>query len=218
MGETTPAGATPVVTDATSVQTAAPQIAEPSATDYPDGMGDAGKQALDRMKASATEAKASSKEAEARARKAEKALADIQAASQSDTEKAIAAARKEGADEADAKWSARGRLAEVKRALAEAGCTSAGLAAKADEFAKLEFDEDGELVGLDKAVAAVKAATPILFGAKRPGSWDAGSPTALGSAPTFRASQLNDRAFYVANQAAIMQALRDGRVVDDNPK
>ncbi len=214
MTETTPAGATPVAAGATPAQTppaepvAAPQITpDPSATDYPDGLGDAGKQALDRMKATA-------KDAESRAKKAEKALADIQAASQSDSEKAIAAARLEGATEAGAKADARVRRAEVRAALTAAGCSAVDIVAKADEFAELEVDEDGNVIGLDKAVAAVKAANASLFGAKRPtGSADAGSATSTGAPQTtFTRAQLRDPAFYQANKAAIQAAQAAGRI------
>lgn len=209
----TVAGATPVVAGAMPAQNppavpvAAPPTTDASATDYPEGLGDAGKQALDRMKAAA-------RDAESRAKKAEKALADIQTASQSESEKAIAAARLEGATEATAKADARVRRAEVRAALTAAGCSAVDIVAKADEFAALEVDDEGNVLGLDKAVTAVKAANAALFGARRPtGSADAGSTTSAGAPQTtFSRSQLRDPVFYQANKAAIQAAQAAGRI------
>jgi hypothetical protein len=188
---------------------AAPET-EP-ATGTAEALGEGGKQALQQERDAR-------KTAERELKKLTDRLAALELAGKSEQEQAVAKAKAEGASEAMVKADAKVRRAEVKAALAAAGCTKSDLLANAPAFASLAVDEDGNVAGLNEEVSKAKTAYSELFGGKRPGSWDAGSPTALGSAPTFRASQLNDRAFYVANQAAIMQALRDGRVVDDNPK
>ena len=204
--ETKTAGATPVATGATPAQTAAPQT-EPdaSATEYPAGLGDAGKQALDRMKAAA-------KEAEARAKKAEHELEAIRAATQSESEKAIAAARKEGATEAAAKADARVRRSEVRRMLAAAGCVDVDIAARADDFAGLPVSEDGDVEGLPKAVEAFKAAHASLFATRSVGSPDAGTGGRSAAVATFTREQLRDSRFFQEHAAEIEQAMLAGRI------
>ncbi len=178
MTDSQPAGATPVVPGAMPGQTpaqpaaAAPATPSQSATDYPDGMGDAGKRALDAMKAE--------RDAALKAQKnADKALADLQAATASDADKALAQARKDGAAEVLVKAQDQIRRSEVKAALAAAGLQAGliPLAARADEFASLKVNDDGDVEGLGAAVDAFKKAQPDLFkpaaGAGRPAG-DAG--------------------------------------------
>src|SRR3954468_8968302 len=101
---TTSAGATPAAEGATPPQTppatpapstqpvpASTSPGDPSADDAL-GLGDAGKRALDAMKAERNAAVTAAKAAE-------RQLEELRAASLSETEKAIAAARKAGADD-----------------------------------------------------------------------------------------------------------------------
>jgi len=105
------------------------------------------------------------------AAKAEKERADaLETATKSETEKAIAAARKEGNLEATTKLTAAIRKAEVKAALTAAGLSTEflGVAVKADQFEAIEVGENGEVSGLDSALEAFKAAFPAMF--KAPGA------------------------------------------------
>lgn len=203
----TPAGATPVVPDATPGQSATDASSAAPATGTGDQLGEAGKRALEAERATA-------REAQKRATAAEKALAELQAAHQTDQEKAIAQARAEGVAEAMAKGHLIVRRSEVRRALATAGCSDVDLAATAGEFADLAVTETGDVEGLDKAVTAFKAAHPALFTTAKPASFDQG--TGGGQRPaagrTFTRAQLADHAFYLANKAEITDALRDGRI------
>jgi hypothetical protein len=178
MTETATAGATPVVGGATPPQSppaqpaaAAPSVQVPSATDdYPEGLGDAGKRALDRMKAERDAATAS-------ARTAEKERDELKAKGVTESERAVADAKKAGAAEVTERFHGQIRRAEVRAALTSAGINASvlDLAAKADEFAALTVTDSGEVSGLDAAVEAFKRARSDLFGAKttpRPG--DAG--------------------------------------------
>lgn len=90
---------------------------------------------------------------------------DLELATKSDAEKAIAQAKQEGAAEVTAKWSDAVRRAEVKAALTVAGINSSLLdwATSAPEFASLKVSESGEVEGLADAIKAVKAAKPDLF-------------------------------------------------------
>lgn len=205
--QTTTAGATPVVPDATSGQSAPAQSAPADATSTDEPLGDAGKGALQAERKAAREA---TKRAEA----AERELEALRTANQSDQEKAIAAARKEGAAEAKAQADARVRRSEVRRVLATAGCVDVDIAAMAGDFSDLAVTEDGDVEGLDKAVAEFQKAHPTLFGSKRPtGSADAGSTTSAGAPQTtFTRAQLRDPAFYQANKDAIHAAQAAGRI------
>lgn len=158
-------GATPPQTQPATTTPAAPApTAAPSApaTGDPDALGDAGKQALDRMKAERNAERD-------RAKKAEDELEQLRSASKSETEKAIDAAKKTGASEVQARYEAQIRRSEVKAALAAQGVNPQllELAPRADHFAALKVTEDGSVEGIDEAIKAFKAAAPDAF--KAPG-------------------------------------------------
>jgi hypothetical protein len=215
MPDNASAGATPVVAGATPAQTA-PQgdtgAAAPVETDELDGdaanLGEPGKRALARMKAELA--------AEARARKvAEKELEGLRTASQSEQEKAIAQARQEGAAEALSKANTRVRRSEVRRVLAGQGCLDVDLAATAIEFAELEVDDNGEVLGLDKAVTAFRSAHTTLFAPKRPtGSADAGGNGRPAPQSEFTREQLRDPKFYAEHREDILKARATGNITD----
>lgn len=188
---TTPAGATPAAGGATPPQTPpaasapAPQsqpaptpTPDPSAPDDTQGLGDAGKRALDAMKAERNAALAAAKAAE-------RELEQIKAASLSESEKAIAAARKAGADEVTERLHARVRRAETKLALARAGAVPSLIEdlANAAEFASLVVDDADQVAGLDDAIKAHRSRVPDAYrapAAPGPGSVD-GGPRAPGT-------------------------------------
>lgn len=171
-------GATPPAAGATPAQTppapppapASPAPATPPATGD-DALGDAGKRALDQERSAR-------KAAEAAAKTAQEELEKLRTASQSDAEKALAAAKKEGATEAQAKADARIRRAEVRGALQAAGIspTELDLAAMATEFAELTVTDAGDVDGLATAVETFRKGHPGLFGKPAPtGSADGGA-------------------------------------------
>lgn len=166
-----PAGAT---TDATGATPAAPNgSADATSRSYPDGLGDAGKRALD--------AERDAREtAELQARTASAELDKLRRASQSDQDKALDAARQEG-------WTKAAGLvrgAEVRRALTAAGCRFVDLAARADEFAKLEVNENGTVKDLDRAIERFRTSNADAFAVSRPtdfGGGPRGAAPAAGS-------------------------------------
>ena len=206
MTETTPAGAIPAATGATPVQTppAAPET-EP-ATGTAEALGEGGTRALQ------TERDAR-KAAEKALRTATERLTALETAGKSESEKAIAAARTEGATEALTKAQTIVRRASVREALVAAGCTDPAIAARADEFGDLAVDEDGNVDGLSKAVSDFKAAHGSLFLGKRPtGSADAGSTGAGAPQTSFTRTQLRDPKFFREHKDAIMAAQAGGRI------
>lgn len=169
MTEPQSAGAMPAVGGATPPPTPAqpaatpPSAAPSSATDDDQQLGDAGKRALE-------DERRARREAENRAKAAERERDDLKAAGLTESEKAIADAKKAGAAEVTERFHAQIRRAEVRAALTSAGISASvlDLATKADEFAALKVTEDGEVSGLDAAVEAFKRARSDLFTAKAP--------------------------------------------------
>jgi hypothetical protein len=162
---TPPAGATPPA--GTTADPAAPPPATGEET-----LGDAGKRVL-------AEARRAAKDAEARAKAAEEERDALKAATQTDQEKALEAARNDAAQEVRDSYNAKLRRLQVERALTAAGITPGALdlAVLAPEFADLTVDETGNVAGLDEAVAAFKA-TPErapLFAGTPAGSADGGA-------------------------------------------
>jgi len=183
MPETAAAGATPAAGGATPPQTpdspapattvapATPATGEPDA----DGMTtDAGRTALRKERD--------------RAEKAERELDKLRKANQTETERAIADAKAAGAAEATEKYAGAIRRAAVKASLLEAGVDPSliELASRAEQFARLDVDEDGEVKGLDGALEAFKRTTPSVFVKPGPKPTDSGlgprgAPAASGS-------------------------------------
>lgn len=156
-------GATPQTTEGTN------ETAQP-ATGEAEGLGEGGKAAI------AAERKAA-REALKRAEAAEKELEKLRTASLSEQEKALAEARKAGAQEAQQAASVRVRKAEVRRSLTAAGiqATELELAALSPDFGDLTVGEAGDIEGLEEAVTAFRAAHPSLFAKPVPtGSADGG--------------------------------------------
>lgn len=161
----TSAGAMPVAGGATPPQSepAQPAAADPTAAPDPakgdeDALGEAGKRALadERRKA---------RDATNRANALERELSDLKARTQSAEDKALADAKKAGRDEVLEQANARIRRSEVRAALASAGINASflSLATKADEFADLKVNDEGEVEGLAKAIEDFKTAQSDLF-------------------------------------------------------
>jgi hypothetical protein len=208
--QTTSAGATPVVPDATSGQSAPAQSSPVDATSTDEQLGEGGKGALQAERKAA-------REALKRAEAAERELEALRTANQSDQEKAIAAARKEGAAEAQTRADAKVRRSEVRRVLATAGCIDVDIAATAGDFSELAVTDDGDVEGLEKAVTAFRTAHPALFATKRPtGSADAGSVTGGGAPASFTPAQIKAMTpeEYARNREAIFEAMAAGRIAN----
>ncbi len=177
--QTPPAAHAPAApTPTPSAQPAVVPAPDPSAPDVPEGLGDAGKKALDAMKAERNAALAASKAAE-------RELEQLRSANLSESEKAIAAARRAGADEVTERLHARVRRAEVKLALARAGAVPSLIEdlAGAAEFVALKVDDTDQVTGLDDALKAHRSRVPDAYRAPAtpgPGSVD-GGPRASGA-------------------------------------
>lgn len=151
-------GATPSQTPANPAATIASAAPATPATGDVDDLGEGGKRAIrsERERAAAAE-----RERDELKRQFE----ELKNATQSDAEKAIAQAKRDGAAEVLTKVHAQVRRSEVRAALSAAGLSSSmlDLAAKADEFANLKVTDEGDVQGLDQAIADFKKSTPDLF-------------------------------------------------------
>lgn len=188
MTETQSAGATPAAGGATPPQTPAQPAAAttsavaPSATDGDEPLGPAGTRALEAERRTA-------REAQDRASALQRELDELKVKGLSESERAVADAKKAGAQEVTERFHGQIRRAEVRSALTSAGINPSvlDLAAKADEFAALKVNESGEVDGLDAAVEAFKRARSDLFTPKttpRPadsGLGPRGTPAAPGN-------------------------------------
>lgn len=168
-------GATPPAGDPPPAPTSDPPKDPPPApaTGDPEGLGDAGKRALEAERARA-------KAAEDRAKAAEKERDELKLATASETDKAIAAAKKAGADEVIGRVHATVRRAAVREALASAGAIPSLISdlARADEFAELKVNDDDEVDAkeLADAIAKHKARVPDAYkAAAASGSADGGA-------------------------------------------
>jgi hypothetical protein len=110
-------------------------------------LGEAGKAAIDRERASAREANRLKSAAEQRAEAVEAELAQLREANQSEAEKATAKAVKEATAAAVAQGNQRLVRAEVKAAAAAAGFHDARDAALllADKFGQIKVGDDGQV-------------------------------------------------------------------------
>ena len=175
MPDTQSAGATPAADGATPSQKPAQPATgtQPEQTQQPamgadDQLGDAGKRAI-------AEERAAKKAAEKERDQLRSRIDELENATRSDTEKAVAQARKEGAAEVEQRYQARIRSSEVKVALAAAGMADPDPVLGASEFAALKVTDAG-VEGLTEAVEEFKTAHPSLFTPSRPmGSADGGA-------------------------------------------
>lgn len=170
MPEGTPTGATPgpsatpgqgtepTTTTGGATPPASTPAKPPATGDEP--LGEGGKAALQKERDAR-------EKAERRATEVETELQQLKAATQSDSDKALEKARKEGEGTATEKWQGLVRRARVAGALEAAGVGNAKLRetiAGGADFATLKVSDSGEVEGLEDAITKAKADFPEAFG------------------------------------------------------
>jgi len=95
----------------------------------------------------------------------ERELNELRATTQSESERAVAKARRDGAAEATTRFHDQLRRAGVRTALISAGVNPEvlDLAAKDDVFSALSVSDGGDVEGVEPAVALLKKNRPSLF-------------------------------------------------------
>lgn len=104
---------------------------------------------------------------------------------------------------------------EVKLHAAQLGIVDTDAAYRLLDLKQIEFDEDGKPVNIEKALKDLITKKPWLIGSG--GAISATNPAQgrVSGQQVFTRSQLRDPKFFAANRDAIMQAMREGRILED---
>lgn len=104
---------------------------------------------------------------------------------------------------------------EVKLHAARLGVVDPEAAYRLLDVKQIEFDEDGKPVNVEKVMRELIAKKPYLAGGN--GAMSATNPAQgrISGQQVFTRSQLRDPKFFAANREAIMQAMREGRILED---
>lgn len=102
----------------------------------------------------------------------------------------------------------------VVAAAAKLGVVDPAAAVKLLDQSNITVSEDGTISGVDDAVKALQTASPYLFKTPAQSSMGSGSnpPNGGNTQSEFTYSQVQDIAFYKANQAAVDKAMAEGRI------
>lgn len=215
---TPPAGTPPVTTPVTTPPTPTPPAGTPAGNQPPTTPPTAGEdpneqislekaRELRRENAVLREAAKAGKAAEAK-------LAEIERERMTELERAKTDAAKAQADAA--------KMREGLGTMAlDAAARKLGFTDPSDAYqlaARLEYGDDGRPSNAETLVRSLLASKPHYANAGNIG----GSPTnpnrnngAAGASGTFTTSQLADFDFYMKNEAAIKQAMREGKIIKD---
>ena len=105
----------------------------------------------------------------------------------------------------------------VSAAAAKAGCVDPTALVKLLSLETLQV-KDGEVdsTAVTAMVENAKASYAYMFGTKQQAQGSSGGTPAGGSGdkPTFKRSQIRDREFYLKNEPAIKEAMREGRIIE----
>lgn len=105
----------------------------------------------------------------------------------------------------------------ILTAASKAGVVDTDAVLKLIDRSAINIAEDGSISGVDEAVSALLDSKPYLKGTAS-GSVTVGSPTNPGEQPgamKYKLSQLQDTAFFRANEKEIMEAQKAGLIEDD---
>jgi hypothetical protein len=104
---------------------------------------------------------------------------------------------------------------EVKLLAVRLGIVDPDAAYRLLDLKQIEFDDDGRPVNLEKVIRDLIATKPYLVSQQAPVSPTNPAQGRISGQQVFTRSQLRDPKFFAANREAIMQALREGRILED---
>ncbi|MEZ0396827.1 MAG: phage scaffolding protein [Anaerolineales bacterium] len=104
---------------------------------------------------------------------------------------------------------------EVKLHAARLGVVDPEAAYRLLDLKQIEFDEDGKPMNLEKVLKELVTKKPYLVGATNAASPMNPAQGRVSGQQVFTRSQLRDPKFFAANREAIMQAMREGRILED---
>lgn len=104
---------------------------------------------------------------------------------------------------------------EVKLLAVRLGIVDPDAAYRLLDLKQIEFDDDGRPVNLEKVIRDLIATKPYLVSQQATVSPTNPAQGRISGQQVFTRSQLRDPKFFAANREAIMQALREGRILED---
>jgi hypothetical protein len=104
---------------------------------------------------------------------------------------------------------------EVKLNAARLGVIDPEVAYRLLDLKQIEFDEDGKPINLEKVLRELIVKKPYLVSSGASSSPTNPAQGRVSGQQVFTRSQLRDPNFYATHRDAIMQALREGRILED---
>jgi len=104
---------------------------------------------------------------------------------------------------------------EVKLQASKLGVVDPDAAYRLLDLKQIEFDDDGRPVNLERVLKELVAQKPYLVVSGGMPSPTNPAQGRISGQQVFTRSQLRDPKFFAANRDAIMQALREGRILED---
>lgn len=104
---------------------------------------------------------------------------------------------------------------EVKLHAARLGVVDPEVAYRLIDLKQVEFDEDGKPVNLEKVLKELIAKKTYLVGQQSAVSPTNPAQGRVSGQQVFVRSQLRDPKFFASNRDAILQAMREGRILED---
>jgi len=104
---------------------------------------------------------------------------------------------------------------EVKLQASELGVVDPEAAYRLLDVKQIEFDDDGKPVNLERVLKELVAQKPYLVASGGMPSPTNPAQGRISGQQVFTRSQLRDPKFFASNRDAIMQAMREGRILED---
>jgi len=104
---------------------------------------------------------------------------------------------------------------EVKLQASRLGVVDPDAAYRLLDLKRIEFDDDGKPTNLEKALKELVAQKPYLVASGGMPSPTNPAQGRISGQQVFTRSQLRDQKFFATNRDAIMQAMREGRILED---
>lgn len=127
----------------------------------------------------------------------------------------LAALREKERDEARNKYSTAVTDNAIMAEAAKAGITDLDAAKKLIDRTNVKINDDGSVSGVAEAIAQLVKDKPYIVAKQQKPVGSGTNPTDSGDQSEFTMTQIQDPVFYRKNEAAIKEALKNGKVKED---